>query len=154
MTSTLGSARETPAHGHVKFVPSMRNRFSLTPEPNAEMVFTVPLDGDVGETPGAARSESNMLKRRVGMRVRYSWPMRVSTPLVRASRREPAPSTTTDSATPAGCSTTVRWSVAAAPMTRPSSWYGWKPAFSTSSVDSGRKYRKAQLALVGAGGLL
>jgi len=43
MTSTLGSARETPAHGQVKFVPSMRNRFSLPPDPNADTVFTVPL---------------------------------------------------------------------------------------------------------------
>ena len=70
MTSTLGSARETPAHGHVKLVPSIRNRFSLTPEPKADTVLTVPLDGDVGETPGAALIMSNMLKRRVGIVVR------------------------------------------------------------------------------------
>ena len=61
MTSTLGSARETPPHGHVKFVPSMRNRFSLLPEPNVDMVLTEPLDGEVGDTPGAAFMKSNML---------------------------------------------------------------------------------------------
>ncbi len=70
MTSTLGSARETPEHGHVKLVPSIRNRFSLTPEPKAVTVLTVPLDGDVGDTPGAALIMSNMLKRRVGIVVR------------------------------------------------------------------------------------
>src|SRR6478672_1791597 len=98
MTSTLGSARETPAHGHVKFVPSMRNRFSLPPEPNAETVFTVPLDGDVGDTPGAALIASNMLIRLVGMSLRYSGPNLISTPLPRTSMREPYPSTVIDSA--------------------------------------------------------
>src|SRR6476660_10467495 len=101
MTSTLGSARETPAQGQVKFVPSMRKRFSLPPEPNAETVLTVPLDGEVGETPGAALIESNMLNRRDGIARRYSGPKRVSTPLPRASMRDPDPSTTTDSAIPA-----------------------------------------------------
>ena len=48
-------------------MPSMRNRFSLPPEPNADTVLTVPLDGDVGETPGAALIKSNMLNRRVGI---------------------------------------------------------------------------------------
>ena len=38
MKSTPGSARATPLHGQVKFVPSIRNLFSLVPEPNAEMV--------------------------------------------------------------------------------------------------------------------
>src|SRR6195256_6042337 len=107
MTSTLGSARETPAHGQVKFVPSMRNRFSLPPEPNADTVFTVPLDGDVGDTPGAARIASNMLNRRVGMALRYSGPNRVSNPLPRASMREPDPSTTNDSSMPSTLRTAV-----------------------------------------------
>ena len=49
MTSTLGSARDTPAHGQVKFVPSMRNRFSFPPDPNADTVLFVPLDGEVPE---------------------------------------------------------------------------------------------------------
>src|SRR5689334_13305223 len=71
MTSTLGSAREIPAHGHVKLVPSMRNRFSLPPDPKAETVLTVPLDGEVGDTPGAALIESNMLNRREGIARRY-----------------------------------------------------------------------------------
>src|SRR5207248_10512732 len=116
MTSTLGSARATPAHGHVKFVPSMRNRFSLPPDPNADTVFTVPLDGDVGDTPGAARIASNMLNRRVGIALRYSGPNRLSNPLPRASMREPDPSTVIDAATPASFKTAVRASVAPAPM--------------------------------------
>ena len=41
-------------HGRVKFVPSKGNWFSLVPEPNAETVGTVPLDGDAGEIPVAA----------------------------------------------------------------------------------------------------
>ena len=82
-----------PLHGQVKFVPSIRNWFSLVPEPNAETVVTVPLDGEVGETPGAALIESNMLDRRVGIDGRSSGPKRVLNPLSRASMREPAPST-------------------------------------------------------------
>src|SRR5437667_7933871 len=54
MTSTLGSARDTPWQGQVKFVPSTGNRFSLTPEPKADTVLTVPLAGEVGDTPGAS----------------------------------------------------------------------------------------------------
>src|SRR6187200_3714549 len=118
MTSTLGSARETPAHGHVKFVPSIRNRFSLPPDPKADTVLTVPLEGDVGEMPGAARIESNMLNRREGIVPRYSGPMRVSKPLVRTSIRDPGPSTTTDSAMPATFNTAVLWRVVPAPMVR------------------------------------
>src|ERR1700756_1359803 len=98
MTSTLGSARDTPAHGHVKFVPSMRNRFSLPPEPKADTVLTVPLEGEGGDTPGVARIASNMLTRREGISLKYSGPKRVSKPLPRASIREPDPSTTIDSA--------------------------------------------------------
>src|SRR5262250_23334 len=108
MTSTLGSAREMPAHGQVKFVPSIRNRFSLLPEPKADRVVDVALDGDVGEIPGAALRASNMLTRREGMALRYSWPKRVSKPLLRASMREPDPSTVIDSARPDSFNTTVR----------------------------------------------
>src|SRR5215467_7187477 len=122
MMSTLGSARETPAQGQVKFVPSMRKRFSLPPEPKADTVVTVPLDGDVGDTPGAALIASNMLNRRVGMALRYSDPKRVSNPLLRASIRDPDPWITIDSAMPANFNTTVLESVAPAPMSRPSSW--------------------------------
>src|SRR6266581_1375457 len=111
MTSTLGSARDTPAHGQVKLVPSMRNRFSLPPEPKADTVLTVLLDGDVGDIPGAALIESNMLNRRAGTALRYSAPTRVSNPLPRASMRDPDPSTTIDSAMPCSSSTTVRSSV-------------------------------------------
>src|SRR5216683_2872780 len=101
MKSTPGSDRAIPLHGQVKFVPSMRNWFSLVPEPNTDTVVVVPLDGDVGEIPGAARIESNILARRVGIALRSSGPKRVPNPGLRASMREPAPSTTTDSARPA-----------------------------------------------------
>ena len=37
-----------------------------------DMVLTEPLDGDVGDTPGAAFMKSNMLYRRVGMTGRDS----------------------------------------------------------------------------------
>src|SRR6476619_926752 len=97
MKSTPGSERATPLHGHVVFVPSIRNWFSLVPEPNAEIVVTVPLEGDVGETPGTFLSGSNMLERRVGIALRSSGPKRVRNPGSRASRSEPAPSTFTDS---------------------------------------------------------
>src|SRR5215510_3398660 len=107
MTSTPGSARETPEHGHVKLVPSMRKRFSFTPDPKVDTVLLTPLAGDVGETPGAALIMSNMLKRRVGIVRRYSCPKRVSNPLLQASMRE-VPCTTTVSATPASPRTTVR----------------------------------------------
>ena len=64
MKSTPGSVRATPLHGQVKFVPSTRNWFSLVPDPNADTVVTVPLDGEVGEIPGAALIKSNMPARR------------------------------------------------------------------------------------------
>ena len=51
----------------MKVVPSIRNAFSFTPDPNEDTVLTVPLDGDVGDMPGALRIASNMLNRRVGM---------------------------------------------------------------------------------------
>ncbi len=62
----IGSARDTPWHGHVKFVPSMRNAFSLTADPNTDTVLMAPLAGEVGETPGALLIRLNMLYRRVG----------------------------------------------------------------------------------------
>src|SRR5688572_10233293 len=132
MMSMLGSARETPAQGQVKLVPSMRNRFSLPPDPNADTVVTVPLDGEVGDTPGAALIESNMLNRREGMVRRYSGPNRVSNPLLRASMREPESWTTTDCAIPSTCNTTVRSSVAPAPMWTSGWRYGANPDNSMS----------------------
>src|SRR5437870_175272 len=116
MKSTPGSARAMPLHGHVKFVPSMRNWFSLVPDPDADTVVVVPLEGDVAETPGADLIESNMLDRRVGIPLRSSGPKRVAKPGSRASSRDPAPSTTTDSARPANGSTAVLSMVAPAPM--------------------------------------
>src|SRR4029078_3092729 len=102
MKSTPASARATPLHGQVKLVPSIRNWFSLVHEPNDEMVVVVlegevPPEGEVGEIPGARRMKSNMLTRRVGIRVRSSGPNRVPNPGFRASMREPLPSTTIDS---------------------------------------------------------
>src|SRR5215217_1900462 len=101
MKSTPGSDRASPLHGHVKFVPSMRNVFSFVPEPKAETLLVETLPGDVGDTPGAARIKSNMLNRRTGIVLRSSGPKRVSNPLPRASTRDPAPSTTNDSSRPA-----------------------------------------------------
>ena len=91
MKSTPGSERATPLHGQVVFMPSMRNWFSLVPEPNAEIVVTIPLDGEVGDTPGAALTKSNMLARRVGIAPMSSEPKRVPNPGFRASIREPVP---------------------------------------------------------------
>src|SRR5690242_18787951 len=102
MKSTPGSDRATPLHGQVVFVPSMRNWFSFVPDPKAETVVMVPLDGDVGEMPGAFLSGSNMLARRLGIVRRSSGPKRVPKPGSRASIRDAPPSTTTASATPAG----------------------------------------------------
>ena len=52
MKSMPGSDRAIPLHGQVMFVPSMRNWFSLVPEPNAETVVVVPLDGEVARSRG------------------------------------------------------------------------------------------------------
>ncbi len=98
MKSTPGSVRATPLHGQVVFMPSSRNWFSLVPEPNAEMVVAIPLDGEVGEIPGAALIQSNILARRVGIVSMSSGPKRVPNPGFRGSMREPAPCTTTDTA--------------------------------------------------------
>ena len=105
-----------PLHGHVKLVPSMRNWFSLVPEPKAETVVTVPPDGEVAEIPGAALIQSNILARRVGMVPTSSVPNRVPKPGDRASIRDPAPCTTRDSAIPATFKTAVLSMVAPAPM--------------------------------------
>jgi hypothetical protein len=91
--------RRRPLHGQVKFVPSIRNAFSLVPEPNTETLLLATLPGVVGDTPGAARIASNMLKRRIGMDSTASRPNRVSNPLFRASSCEPEPCTTSDSRT-------------------------------------------------------
>ena len=126
MKSTPGSDRATPLQGQVKFVPSIRNWFSLTPDPSADTlvtdtVFVVLPAGDVGEIPGADLTKSNMPNRPVGIVLSTSGPSRVSSPLLRASIREPAPCTVTDSATPASSSTTVRSIVPPAPIRMSSS---------------------------------
>src|SRR5688572_14451981 len=76
MKSTPGSVRPTPLHGHVVFMPSRRNWFSLVPEPNTEIVVAIPLDGEVGDTPGAALTKSHV-PRRVGVAAMSSEPKRV-----------------------------------------------------------------------------
>jgi hypothetical protein len=91
MKSTPGSDRASPLHGHVKFVPSTRNVFSLVPEPNADTLLVAPLPGAVAEMPGADLMKSNGPTRRVGIVLRSSGPKRVSIPLSRASMRDPAP---------------------------------------------------------------
>src|SRR4051812_47600969 len=134
MKSTPGSARATPLAGEVKLVPSMRNVFSLTPEPKADTRELPPVPGDVTEMPGAGPIRSNMLERRVGIVAMSPGPKRVPNPLPRASMREPAPSTTTDSATPATFRTAVRSMVAPAPMPTSVSWYVANPGISMSIV--------------------
>src|SRR4029450_7349532 len=117
MKSTPGSDRASPLHGHVKFVPSFRNVFSLVPDPSADTLLVDMLPGEVGDTPGAALTKSNMLKRRVGIALRSSRPKAVCNPLSPASRREPEPSTTTtDSTTLFRFKTTGRSIVAPIPM--------------------------------------
>ena len=116
MKSRPGSVRATPLHGQVVFMPSMRNWFSLVPEPKAEIVVATPLDGEVGDTPGEALTKSYMLARRVGIASMSSEPKRVPNPGFRTSMRVPAPSTTTDSARPATFRTAVLSMVAPAPM--------------------------------------
>ena len=72
MKSTPGSDRETPLHGHVVFVSSTTNMFSLVPDPCADTDVAVAPPaalalGEVGERPGVARIGSNMLARRIGI---------------------------------------------------------------------------------------
>src|SRR6476620_173302 len=126
MKSIPGSDRAWPLHGQVKFVPSNRNWFSFVPEPNAEIEKTLPLDGDVGETPGAALIESNMLDRRTGIDGRVSGPKRVLNPLSRASS-QPVPSTTSERVYPAGCRANVLSMVAPTAMRTSSSCAGVNP---------------------------
>src|SRR5215467_14677160 len=133
MKSIPGSERAMPVHGQVKLVPSMRNWFSLVPEPNAEMVVTVPLAGDVGEMPGIDLMASNMLVRLDGIVLRSWDPKREAKPGFLVSMRDPDPSTTTDSATPARLSITVRSIVVLTPMGMAVSCHGANPSSSTSN---------------------
>src|SRR5215203_957927 len=93
------SVRATPLHGQVVFMPSTRNWFSLVPEPNTEMVVAILLDGEEGDTPGAALTKSHV-PRRVGIASTSSEPKRVANPGLRASMRETVPSITSNSSTP------------------------------------------------------
>src|SRR3954471_8190298 len=134
MKSTPGSARATPLAGEVKLVPSIRNVFSLAPEPNADTREFPAVPGEVAEMPGAAPMKSNMLERRVGIALIVSGPKWVPNPLPRASRFDPRPSTTTDSVTLATVKTAVRSMVAPAPMLMSPSWYFANPCASMSSA--------------------
>src|SRR3954447_1933819 len=134
MKSTPGSARATPLAGEVKFVPSIRNVFSLAPEPNADTSEFPPVPGEVAEMPGAAAMKSNMLERRVGIALMVSGPKCVPNPLPRASRLDPRPSTTTDSVTLATLRTAVLSIVTPAPMLMSPSWYFANPCASISSA--------------------
>src|SRR4030095_11631999 len=95
MKSMPGSARATPLHEHVKFVPSNRNWFSLVPEPATDIVVAVvmPLVGDVGETRGAPLSKSAKLVRLVGVARRSSNAKLVLKPPSPTSLRKPDAST-------------------------------------------------------------
>src|SRR5258708_26321125 len=98
MKSMPGSDRAMPLHGQVKFVPSIKNWFSLVPEPNADTVLAMPVapeGGDVGEIPGAALINSHMLERRCGIALMASMPKRLPNPRSRPSMRHPGPRTHT-----------------------------------------------------------
>ena len=145
-----GSERATPLLVDVKLVPSMRNVFSLAPEPNAETSELV-LPWDVGEIPGAVLIRSNMLDRRVGIALMSSGPMRVPNPGFRASIREPAPSTTTDAARPASCRTGVVSMVVPAPMRTSSVIAGEPFQLDVNHVRARRQGRETQLPFVVGG---
>ena len=100
------------------------------------MVVWIPLDGEVGETPGAALTKSNMLARRVGIPSMSSEPKRVPNPGFRASIREPVPSTTIDSSTPARFSVAVLSIVEPAAIKMSRSCKVANPGISISSVYS------------------
>ena len=141
----LGSRHAVARAGEVRAVDE--KLFSLVPEPNADTLLVVPLDGEVGEMPGAALIESNMLNRRVGIALRSSGPKRVPNPLSRASMREPAPSTTIDSAMPATFRTAVLSMVAPAADADVLLVIGPESLdLDVEHVRSGRQGREAQLA--------
>src|SRR5262245_38412684 len=98
----MGSARETPWHGQVKFDPSIRNAFSLTADPSIDTVLAVALEGELGETPGALRNKSKGPTRRDGVFLMKSGPSRVLRPLLSDVAFGPA-LTLTDSATLVSC---------------------------------------------------
>src|SRR5262245_8446670 len=135
MTSTSGCGCGPPEHGQVKLVPSSRYKFSFTLEPKTETLGSAPLDAEVGETPGAARMRSNMLKRRIGIAGSVSGPNRVANPVRCGSTIVPA-STDTDPATPPNFKMTDRSELPWTSLAMCSSWYAAKPGISTSSAYS------------------
>ena len=152
--STPGSASALPLHGHVKLLPSTRNAFSFVLDPNADTLSSVPLLGDVGDTPGAILMKSNRLNRRTGIVRRYSGPNRVSKPLLRASSRDPALSTTTAALNGASPSTTLRSIVCPTPMAMSASRQSANPGTATSRrYGPGRQRLESKLPLGVAGHL-
>ena len=104
--------------------------------------------GRGGRNPFRRPMKSNMLAlaRRVGLARRSSGPNRAPNPGSRASPREPAPSTTSDSASPANFKTIVLSCVAPAPMRRPFSCTVANPGIVTwKYVIAGRESGKPQL---------
>src|SRR6516225_2979058 len=88
ITSTSGCGAAPPLHGQVKFVPSSRKAFSSTPPPKTETQLLFPLEGEVGETPGAALMKSNMLYRLTGIDFICSEPNRLDSPIFHVSRED------------------------------------------------------------------
>src|SRR5580765_8041179 len=133
MKSMPNSDRGTPLQGQVVGNPSRRNMFSFVPDPNADTVVTVLLDGDVGDIPGIMFSALNILFLREGIPRRTSGPRTVESPLSRASMRDAGAVASTDSATPASLIVTAASIVAPALIRMsPSCWLA-NPRSSTSS---------------------
>ena len=84
-----------PWHGHVKFVPSMRNWFSLTPDPNGGDGVDAAAGRRRGRHAGRRPNHVEYAERRVGMLRSCSWPNRVAKPLSPAPISD-SPSTTSD----------------------------------------------------------
>ena len=62
-----GHGQAVPETGAVKSTPSIRYRFSSTPDPKADTRLLAPLVGLVADMPGAALVKSKKLKRRSGV---------------------------------------------------------------------------------------
>ena len=121
ITSVSGHGQAAPDTGAVKSTPSMRYRFSSTPDPNADTRLLVPLVGFVADIPGALLVKSKKLKRRSGVFSMYSLEKFVETPDLRVSTTGLSPVTVTVSATAASPSETARSVVPPSSTTIPSS---------------------------------
>src|SRR5262249_9489533 len=97
MTSTSGWGCAPPLLGQVKFVQSRRKAFSSAPPPKTDTQLLVPLEAEVGDTPGAALMKSNMLYRRTGTALICSEPKRLDNPIFRVSSDDADAATSMDS---------------------------------------------------------